>query len=289
MFKFSILIPTWNNLPHLELCIDSLRKNSAHPHQLIVYVNEGKDGTVEWIKQQADIDFLHSEKNEGVCVAMNACRSLIKNDYMVYLNDDMYVCPGWDLALYDEIEKIGHDQFMLSSTVIEPYPSSNPNVVSIVKDYGDSLETFREQDLLKEYAVPVKGDWMGASWPPSVVSTRMWDIVGGYSIEFSPGFYSDPDLSMKLWKQGVRIFKGVGQSRTYHFQSKSTNRIRKKSRGRDVFLKKWGLSARIFYSQVLRMGQPYDPAALGDLCSLSIGDRIRFRLQRAYYALFKAV
>ena len=42
---FSILIPSWNNLDYLRLCVDSIRKNSAHAHQVIVHVNDGSDGT----------------------------------------------------------------------------------------------------------------------------------------------------------------------------------------------------------------------------------------------------
>ena len=44
-------------------------------------------------------------------------------------------------------------------------------------------------------------------------------LVGGMSIEFSPGMYSD--LSKKLYESVVRQFKGVGKSLVYHFYSES--------------------------------------------------------------------
>lgn len=47
---FSILIPTWNNLPFLKICVDSIRKNSTYRHQIIVHVNDGSDGTLEWAR-----------------------------------------------------------------------------------------------------------------------------------------------------------------------------------------------------------------------------------------------
>ena len=43
---FSILIPTYNNLEYLKLCIDSIKKNSNFKHQIIVHVNVGRDGTM---------------------------------------------------------------------------------------------------------------------------------------------------------------------------------------------------------------------------------------------------
>ena len=252
---FSILIPTWNNLPYLKLCVSSILKNSRFKNQIIVFVNEGRDGTVHWLREQ-EIEFLHSHDNVGICVAVNSCRPLIRSKYVVYMNDDMYVCPDWDLELFNEIERSEHKPFMYSSTLIEPQATANPSYVSIIRDFGSDLESFRESELLAAGPDLEKDDWSGASWPPSVVSLELWDKVGGYSIEFSPGMYSDPDFSMKLWKAGVRIFKGIGKSKVYHFGSKSTGRMRKNT-GSDTFLLKWGITARTFYRYYLRMGQPY--------------------------------
>ena len=39
---FSILIPTFNNIDYLKLCIESIRKNSKFNHQIIVHINEDK-------------------------------------------------------------------------------------------------------------------------------------------------------------------------------------------------------------------------------------------------------
>jgi glycosyltransferase involved in cell wall biosynthesis len=49
---FSILIPTWNNLPYLKLAVDSIRRHSASAHQIIVHVNDGSDGTRAWVREQ---------------------------------------------------------------------------------------------------------------------------------------------------------------------------------------------------------------------------------------------
>ena len=48
---FSILIPTFNNLEYLKVCINSINKNSNFDHQIIIHVNEGSDGTIEYIKK----------------------------------------------------------------------------------------------------------------------------------------------------------------------------------------------------------------------------------------------
>jgi GT2 family glycosyltransferase len=253
-FYFSLLIPSWNNLDYLKNCIESIRKNSSLQNQIIVIVNEGKDGTANWVKSQPDIDYILAKENIGICYGLNIARSLVKSDYIIYINDDMYVLPDWDKELYQEILNIGTKSFMLSSTMIEPESTNNPSV--IVKNYGGDLKTFKQELLLKEYEGLKTKDWSGSMWPPNVVHTDMWDLVGGMSIEFSPGMYSDPDFARKLFEAGVRIFKGKGTSLVYHFGSKSTKRIRK-SRGRKIFLSKWGISASIFRKHFLKHGNDY--------------------------------
>jgi glycosyltransferase involved in cell wall biosynthesis len=275
---FSILIPTWNNLPYLKLCIDSLRKHASFPYQIIVHVNEGNDGTGAWVESQADLGFTFSEKNIGVCYALNQSRTLATADYLVYLNDDMVVCPGWDRSLLTEIQAIGHEAFFLSSTAIEPAETGNRCV--IVKNFGEDPESFQEAALLKNFESLEKKDWQGATWPPNVVHKKIWDLVGGYSIEYSPGLYSDPDFSMKLWKAGIRLFKGVSSSRVYHFGGKSTSRIARNA-GYYTFISKWGMSAGTFVKKYLRSGDDFDGALSGPLLSLAARIKNSFKRIRA--------
>ena len=45
--KFSIVVPTFNNIKYLKLCIESIIKNSSTSHQLVVHVN-GLDQDTEF-------------------------------------------------------------------------------------------------------------------------------------------------------------------------------------------------------------------------------------------------
>ncbi len=251
---FSIIIPTWNNLEYLQLCIKGIRENSAFNHQIIVHVNEGKDGSKKWVDMQK-IDYTCSPENIGICKAVNLAFTKAKQDFIVYMNDDMYPLPGWDVALIKAIQQAGEDTFMISATMIEPKASGNDCV--IVADFGQSTTTFRKADLLKKYTDFEKNDWNGASWPPVMLSRASWEKVGGFSEAFSPGMYSDPDLSMKLWETGCRIFRGVGESRVYHFQAKSTGKVLRND-GRMQFIHKWGISANAFYKHYLKMGTTFE-------------------------------
>ncbi|MCU0340033.1 MAG: glycosyltransferase family 2 protein [Spirosomaceae bacterium] len=246
---FSILIPTWNNLHFVKLCVRSIQQNSTYAHQIILHINDGSDGTLQWAKESG-LDFTYSRQNMGICMACNAAYSLAKADYILYMNDDMYACPEWDKHLYQAVVDYGRKDFYFSSTQIDRF-EGRWKAISSGHDYGDGVEAFREEALLKEYASCAIPDWQGSSIPPSLMHRHYWDLIGGFSIELSPGIYSDPDMSRKLWAAGVRNFRGVGNSLVYHFVSKSLHKVPHND-GRTQFLAKWGITARVFYDYYLR-------------------------------------
>lgn len=278
---FSILIPTWNNLPFLKLCIKSIRCHSRFKHQILVHVNDGNDGTLEWVKEQEDIVYTHSSNNIGICYALNMLASQASTKYIMYLNDDMYLCPGWDVVLMEEILKVRDNNFFFSLTSIEVYPQSD---CMIQGNFGRSHEDFEEERLLAEYNKIDFHDWHGATWAPNIVPKELWEKVGGYSIEFSPGLYSDPDFSMKLWKAGIRLFKGIGASRVYHFGSVSVKRVQK-NKGYYCFINKWGITNSTFSRNFLHRGEKHD----GYLCEPKIGFLTRLRIfPKRVIAIFQA-
>ena len=79
---FSILIQTLNNLDYLKLCIESIKKNSKFEHQIIIHVNEGSDGTLEFVKN-SNYDFTHSVNNIGMPKALNKSSKLSKFNYII--------------------------------------------------------------------------------------------------------------------------------------------------------------------------------------------------------------
>mgnify|MGYP003460942820 FL=1 len=242
MPTFSVLLPTWNNLPFLKLCVASLRRHSAREHQLVVHANDGSDGTREWLRAEG-IEHTASDENIGICHAVNLAGEKARGDYLVYFNDDMVAAPGWDVALDRAIERVQrHGPFMLSGTMIEPAASGNACVV--IADFGRDPARFDLERFAREAPRLARADWLGATWPPTLVARALWHQVGGYSIEFSPGMGSDNDFSMKLWRAGCRAFLGVGDSLVYHFSETSTRRIRKNDGRRQLHPKRritqWG-------------------------------------------------
>ena len=253
---FSIIIPTFNNIQYLKKCIESIRKNSTYNHEIIPHVNEGSDGTIDYLKEN-NIKYTFTNYNSGICKGMNMAAKKANTEFLLYAHDDFYFCPKWDLVLKSELDKIKHKNFYLSGTMV--------NNGQITLDCGSNLETFDEKKLLSEISNANYYDFQGSTWAPHLIHKETWDKVGGFSEEFFPGTGSDPDLNMKLWKEGVRIFKGINDFKVYHFGSIVTRKYKNHptiktesgSRGAKIFLLKWGITIKFFKKFILNSDTKY--------------------------------
>ena len=284
----SIVIPTYNNLTYLKLAISSIKKNSTYENQIILHVNEGSDGTLDFIKKN-NINFSYSEVNNGICIGCNKAAAMSIYDLILYAHDDMYFCPDWDKILINEVNKLDTKLFYLSGTMINGDPKLNGHINFSA---GENIETFDEVKLLSNLDKLSNYDFQGSTWAPHLIHKEVWNKVGGFSEEYTPGTGSDPDLNMKLWKLGVRIFKGLSRSMVYHFGSIVTRQKEKKflsttdtgSRGNKIFLKKWGISIKFFKRYYLKSNTKYE----GILCDPNKNfsyyiDLIKVKITFLYY------
>ena len=285
---YSIVIPSWNNLAYLKLCVESIRKYSKFEHEILVHLNDGSDGSLAWVQSQG-IKYTQTDKNVGICLSVNHLVAQAKHEWVLYMNDDMVAAPGWDTAFVAATESVDTDLAMYFGTLIQP--DNGGNDVIIKQDFGRSPAEFDEAKFLKTYLEKSRGDMEGCSSQPTLVNKKWWAMVGGYSLEFSPGMSSDDDLMMKFCVAGCRNFRIVGASRFYHFGCKSTGRIKHNKGGR-IFVMKWGITHIEFHRLYLpslrkprggkSAGNPYNcvrASPLGKLRRLGYALRYNYPLE----------
>ena len=244
--NFTILIPTYNNLKYLRLFCESIKINSNFSHQLIFHINDGSDGSYDYINNNK-YQFTHSKTNIGLCSSIKEASKLIKNQYVLYAHDDMYFCKNWDKFLIEEVQKQNNNLFYFSGTNI----SYKDGILNF--DCGNTPENFDQIKFDNFCEKDNSPDLQGSHWAPHLIHRDLWTKVEGFSIEFDPGDGSDPDLCMKLWNEGVRIFKCISRFKVYHFGSVTTRkRDININNGTKKFLLKFGFNPRFFRKYYLR-------------------------------------
>ena len=113
--KVSIIIPTFNNLNYLSLLINSILKNSNFKHEIILHINDGSDGTLNFARQN-DIKHTHSFDNIGLCKSVNEASKLASTELLLYTHDDMFFCKDWDIYIKNELDKFSDNLYYITGT-----------------------------------------------------------------------------------------------------------------------------------------------------------------------------
>jgi GT2 family glycosyltransferase len=132
--RLSIILPTWNRLPHLRSCLDLLRRNSFYANEIIVIDNNSQDGTVDYLRTQTDIHVILSATETTAVRAANMGFAAATGDIIGILNDDVEVLPGWDLEIAHTLATerrvgavtptiVGDDGSLACWGLCEPYTS----------------------------------------------------------------------------------------------------------------------------------------------------------------------
>jgi GT2 family glycosyltransferase len=244
--KLSIIIPTFNNFSYLKFFLSSLKENSKFQHEIILHINDGSDGTLDFAIKN-NIKHTHSNQNIGLCSSMNKAFSLSTCNHILYSHDDMYFCKNWDEFLINEINSYKDKLYYLTGVNV----STRYGLINF--DCGENIDQFDKKKFETFCLNDNTANLQGSHWSPNLIHRELWEKIGGFSEEFNPGDGSDPDFCMKLWFENVRIFKAISKFKVYHFNSLTTRNSRiVLNNGTKQFLSKYGFNPRFFRKHYLR-------------------------------------
>ena len=104
--KVSIIIPNWNGLRFVGMCLDSLKKSTFEGYEVIVVDNGSTDGSRELIERDyAWVRLLKLPENLGFATACNRGIQASKGNYISLLNNDIEVEPDWIEKLYEGMQR----------------------------------------------------------------------------------------------------------------------------------------------------------------------------------------
>lgn len=240
--EVSIIIPTYNNLKYLVECLHSISKNSDKQQFEVIIVFDGIDNEY-WIKLQSikNIILIRNIKNSGFSVSCNNGAKQAKGKYLLFLNDDTQVQENWLDSLVDVAENqpqtgvIGPKVIYPNGYLQEAGCSIKNNGEIIMNGYGQdpNLPRFnfvREVDYCSGVCILIKKE--------------VFFEINGFDEEYSPAYYEDTDLSMKLYSKGYKSYY-CPQSEIIHHLSATTNltlndqKYQLASKNRQKFLEKW--------------------------------------------------
>ncbi len=130
--KVTVVIPNYNGIKYIRGCMDSLLAQEGEPFEVLVIDNASKDGSLEVLqKEYGNIKVIALPENTGFCHAVNLGIRESRTPYVLLLNNDTIVKPGFVEALTNAIEE-KENIFSVSSMMLSLADES------IIDDAGDN-------------------------------------------------------------------------------------------------------------------------------------------------------
>lgn len=129
--KVTIVIPNYNGKEYIEVCLDSIKRQTYKEYKVLIIDNASQDGSCEIIRDSyEDFQLVVNEKNEGFCKAVNQGIKMSDTEYVLLLNNDTELDEYFLENIVNEIEK-SNKIFSVSSKMINYYDRS------VMDDAGD--------------------------------------------------------------------------------------------------------------------------------------------------------
>ena len=104
--KFSIVIPNWNGIRFVGMCLDSIAQSTFKDYEVIVVDNGSTDGSRELVAEKYPwVRHIKLPANMGFAIACNEGIRAARSDYICLLNNDIEVTPTWIEELYEGMER----------------------------------------------------------------------------------------------------------------------------------------------------------------------------------------
>lgn len=242
--RVSVVVVTYNNLELTKACLASIDSHSQYGNlEVIVVDNASTDGTqaylTEWASGSPVRKIITNGSNKGFAAANNQGLATATGDYLVLLNNDTYVTPGWIRTLVRHLERdktIG---------LIGPVTNNIGNEAKIDVSYGSMDEMLVESAKYTRRHIGQTFPLRTAAFFCVVMPRATYSRVGSLDEAFGRGFFEDDDYCRRIEQLGLRVVCAEDVF-VHHHLSASFNKLKSQERqklfedNKATYEAKWG-------------------------------------------------
>ena len=199
----SIVIPAYNGWDLTHKCLASIKKNThGVSYEIIIGDDASTDETKNIKKYIKNITVIRNEKNLEFLYNCNHAATYAKGKYILFLNNDTEVRPGWLSSMVDLMEK-DESVGMTGSKLIYPNGKLQEAGAIIWKDASGWNFGLNQDPDGSEFNYVKEVDYIsGAS---IIIRADLWNLIGGFDKLYSPAYCEDSDLAFEVRKRGYKV------------------------------------------------------------------------------------
>lgn len=235
----SIIIPVYNNLKFTRDCLASIHKNTAREitYEIIVVDNGSTDGTAAFLQQEqarGRVRVLANAENLGFARACNQGARAAWGQYLVFLNNDTKVLPGWLAALVDSARK-DEKTAVVGAKLL--YADDTVQHAGVVFDADRKVYHLYRGFPQNHPAVNKEREFQAVTAACALIKKKVFYEAGLFDERYVNGI-EDLDLCFRIREKGYKVVYNP-QSVVYHYESRTPGRFAKETENANLFLAIW--------------------------------------------------
>ncbi len=183
--EVSVVVLAWDNLVLSQMFVDSVRRNTDVPYELVIVDNGSEWVAANYARAAADRVVLNTT-NLGFAHGMNQGLAQARGRYVAFCNNDTELPPLWARRLIETAR--AHP----NAAIVVPAVTSARNLVNVRTAPGTAVE------VLPPFSAP----------PAAIVYVTPVDRIrelGAWEEEYEIASGEDVDLCFKVWSNDLDI------------------------------------------------------------------------------------
>ncbi|MES2785088.1 MAG: glycosyltransferase [Pseudomonadota bacterium] len=242
--KVSLIVLCYNNLELTKACVDSVERHSLWPNlELILVDNASSDGTPQWLtgyaKSRPWVKLVLNQKNLGFAAGNNVGLEVATGDYLIMLNNDTEVSPGWIHGL--------HRHFVSDPGLgmVGPVTDNIGNEAKIEVGYTNKADMPAWATARAIHHAGERIDNRVLAFFCVALRRKVYEQVGGLDEAFGLGFFEDDDYCNRARAAGWRLAIAEDVFVHHHLSAsfdklKSSTRQALFEKNKEIYERKWG-------------------------------------------------
>jgi hypothetical protein len=214
----SIIVLNHNGQHYLARCLPSIYSQDYPNIEIIVVDNGSSDNSIDWIRENhPQLKLIQNQENLGFCIANNIGIRESRGDYIILLNNDTELEPGFLSAMVAAAES--SDVGMVASQILFDHDPTHLDSAGIEVDRAGMAWNRRlGWPVANEPTEPI--EVFGPSAAAGLYKRAMLDQIGILDEDYFI-YYEDVDLAWRGQRAGWRCIYAPS-ARVRHIHSGTT-------------------------------------------------------------------